>query len=117
MSTITTLPPFLLSGGDSERGRIVAAGRRRSGRGVVDVGEAVVYRDHNTGRAWRVRVVPPQDADHTLGRISAASPVGAALVGLSEGESAEWKDRRGNRRTLHVLRIEDNIEPVGYINV
>jgi regulator of nucleoside diphosphate kinase len=113
MKTITALPPIAATDHTHAPARI----HRRAGHGIVEIGEAVVYRDQNTGRTRRVRVVEPDRVDPERGRISIASPVGAALVGLRVGEKAEWEDRRGNRRTLKVLRIEDNIEPLGYFNV
>jgi regulator of nucleoside diphosphate kinase len=117
LKTITTLPPLSPHDSDHERARIVARTPRRSGPGAVDMGEAVVYHDQNTGRTRRVRIVPPRDVDPERGRISLQSPVAAALLGLSVGQTAEWEDRRGNRRTLRVLRIEDDIEPAGYLDV
>jgi regulator of nucleoside diphosphate kinase len=117
LKTIATLPPFSPPDSEHERARIVARTPRRSGLGAVDIGEAVVYHDQNTGRTRRVRVVPLRDVDPERGRISLQSPVGAALLGLSVGQTAEWEDRRGNRRTLRVLRIEEDIESVGYLDV
>lgn len=111
MKTITTLPPV---SNDAQEPRIVP---RQDNHGIVDLGEAVVYRDDKSGRTRRVRIVLPQDVDPERGRISVYSPVGSALMGLHVGQSADWEDRRGNRRTLQVVRIEDNLEPVGYLNV
>jgi regulator of nucleoside diphosphate kinase len=112
MKTITTLPP--VSSHDTHHPR---GPQRHSDHGVVNLGEAVLYRDQKTGRTRRVRVVRPEDVDPERNRISVHSPVGAALIGLHVGQSATWEDRRGNRRTLSVLGIEDNLEPVGYLNV
>ncbi|GAA0564221.1 GreA/GreB family elongation factor [Rhizomicrobium electricum] len=113
MKTITTLPP--VSSRDADP-RIVL--RQPPGdHGIVNLGEAVLYHDQKTGRTRRVRIVLPQDVDPERGRISVYSPVGAALMGLHVGQSADWEDRHGNRRTLKVLSIEDNLEPVGYLNV
>jgi transcription elongation GreA/GreB family factor len=107
MKTITSLPPVADSGKRLPRGD----------QGIVDVGEAVTYRDQKTGRIWRVRVVEPREVDPERRRISRHSPVGLALVGLAVGDSADWHDRHGTRRTLKVVSIEDDLEPVGYINV
>lgn len=111
MKTITALPPLA----DSEP--LPQRPHRRSGHGIVDLGEAVVYCDQASGRTRRVRVVEPDQVDPGRGRISKSSPIGAALLGLRIGEKAEWHDRRGNCHTLTVLRIEDDIEPLGYLNV
>lgn len=115
MKTITTFPPVASTPGAARKSR--PAPREASGYGIVEMGEAVVYHDPKTGRTRRVRLVLPQDVDHERGRISVHSPVGAALLGLAEGQTGEWQDRRGNRRTLRVVRIEDDLEPGGYLNV
>jgi regulator of nucleoside diphosphate kinase len=115
MKTITTLPP--VSSDDAQPSRVVLNRPSDGGHGIVNLGEVVIYRDHKTGRTRRVRVVLPQEVNPEHGRISVYSPVGAALMGLQVGQTANWEDRRGNRRTLHVLGIEDNLEPVGYLNV
>ncbi len=113
MKTITTLPPV----SSHDANPRVFLRQPQGDQGVVNLGEAVIYRDQKTGRTRRVRVVLPQDVDTERGHISVYSPVGAALMGLHVGQSADWEDRRGNRRTLHVVGIEDNLEPVGYLNV
>ena len=95
MKTITALPPISAN----EHAHAPERAHRRAGHGVVEIGEAVVYRDQNTGRTRRVRVVEPSQVDPERGRISIASPVGAALMGLRVGQKGEWEDRRGNRRT------------------
>jgi regulator of nucleoside diphosphate kinase len=112
MKTITTLPPVAI-----DDARVAPVVLRQDNHGIVDLGEAVVYRDDKSGQTRRVRIVLPQDVDPERGRISVYSPVGSALMGLHVGQSADWEDRRGNRRTLQVVRIEDNLEPVGYLNV
>jgi regulator of nucleoside diphosphate kinase len=113
MKTITTLPPVSSHDANPQ----IVLRQPHGDHGIVNLGEAVHYRDQKTGRTRRVRVVLPQDVDPERGRISVYSPVGAALMGLHVGQSAEWEDRRGNRRTLKVVGIEDNLEPVGYFNV
>lgn len=113
MKTITTLPPVSPHDADPR----VFLRQPHGDHGVVNIGEAVIYCDQKTGRTRRVRVVLPQHADSERGHISVYSPVGSALMGLHVGQSADWEDRRGNRRTLKVISIEDNLEPVGYLNV
>jgi transcription elongation GreA/GreB family factor len=115
MKTLTAFPPFANAPGAARKPN--PALREASGRDIVDLGEAVVYHDPKTGRTRRVRLVLPQDVDPERGRISVHSPIGAALLGLGVDQIAEWQDRRGNRRSLRVVRIEDDLEPAGYLNV
>jgi regulator of nucleoside diphosphate kinase len=112
MKTLTALPPVT-----EADVRSASAPSEETGRGIADLGEAVVYHDLKTGRMRRVRLVLPQDVDPIRGRISITSPIGAVLLGLGEGQTADWHDRHGNRRTLRVVRIEDDLEPGGYLNV
>jgi regulator of nucleoside diphosphate kinase len=64
-----------------------------------------VFKDESTGEARTVSLVYPGEEDIDDGRISILTPVGAALLGLSEGQSIEWETRIGESRTLTVLRL------------
>jgi regulator of nucleoside diphosphate kinase len=72
---------------------------------VVQMGSGVVFQSDN-GETRRVRLVFPGQADIAAGRISILTPVGAALIGLSEGQSIAWKTRDGRTRRLTVLAVE-----------
>lgn len=50
------------------------------------------------------RVVPPAGADPEIGRISAESPMGAAVLGRSAGETVEF-EAMGIPKTVRILRI------------
>jgi regulator of nucleoside diphosphate kinase len=54
-----------------------------------------------------VTLVYPHEADLDAGRISVLTPVGAALIGLSVGQSIEWQSPTGGWRSLTVLRVHD----------
>ena len=49
----------------------------------------------------------PDDIAH--GRISVLTPVGAALIGLSAGDSITWETRKGEVRRLTVLNIPEPV--------
>ena len=72
---------------------------------VVQMGSGVVFRSDN-GETRRVTLVFPGQADITAGRISILTPIGAALIGLSEGQSIAWKTRDGRLRQLTILAVE-----------
>ena len=50
-------------------------------------------------------LVFPKDADISRQRISVLTPVGAALLGLSAGQSIEWTARDGKVRRLSVIAV------------
>lgn len=50
------------------------------------------------------RVVPPAGADPEIGRISAKSPLGAAILGRAAGETVEF-EAMGLPKTVRILRI------------
>lgn len=75
--------------------------------GLVGMGSTVDYRDETTGQTRTVTLVYPDEADLTAGKISVLSPVGAALIGLSVGQSIEWQTPVGGKRSLTVLRVWD----------
>lgn len=72
---------------------------------VVTIGNAVTYRDDSTALERTVTLAFPQEADISLGRISVLTPIGVALLGLSERASFEWETRRGEVRQLTITRV------------
>jgi regulator of nucleoside diphosphate kinase len=58
------------------------------------------------GQRRRVTLVFPGEADIASGRISIMTPIGAALIGLSSGQSIAWTARDGRRHQLTVLSVE-----------
>jgi len=71
---------------------------------VVRMRSVVRYRTSG-GDERTVRLVFPGDADIADGRISILTPVGAALIGLREGQSISYRTRDGRRQALTVLRV------------
>ena len=72
---------------------------------VVQMGSGVVFQSDN-GETRRVSLVFPGQADIAAGRISILTPIGAALIGLSEGQCIAWKTRDGRSRQLTILAVE-----------
>ena len=75
------------------------------GNGRIDVGEHVRLRDLDSGERIEVELVGPLESDPHAGRISIASPLGQAIIGLRQGQIAEVNAPRG---TLHfkILAVE-----------
>ena len=72
---------------------------------VVQMGSTVEFRS-DVAPQKPVILVFPQEADISAGRISILTPIGAALIGLSPGQSIHWEARDGAVRELAVIRVE-----------
>lgn len=72
---------------------------------VVTMYSRVVFRDESTGDVRTVSLVYPGEENIDEGCISVLTPVGAALLGLSEGQSITWETLTGESRVLTVLRL------------
>lgn len=72
---------------------------------VVTMDAKVTFRDETTGQTRCVTLVYPQQADLADGKVSILTPVGAALIGVAEGNSIRWFTRDGEARTLTVLEV------------
>jgi regulator of nucleoside diphosphate kinase len=77
--------------------------------GVVRMGSTVTFRA-GSGATRRVRLVYPAEADLSVGRISIATSVGVALIGLSADQEFTWVARDGRSHTLTVLAVEQTQE-------
>lgn len=85
------------------RAKLVAPARMRDD--VVTIGSEVTYRDLAMDRLHTVSVVYPEDADIEEGQISVLTPVGVALLGLSQGAVISWTTRDDETRQLQVLSV------------
>ena len=71
---------------------------------VVRIGSIIEF-EVDDGRRLKVQLVLPENADINAGRISVLTPVGAALIGLSPGQSMVWSGNDGKERVLTVLAV------------
>lgn len=85
------------------RARILAPAKMPSN--VVSIGSTVTYRDETTGQEKSVILVFPEDADIALQRVSLMTPIGVALLGLSDGATFHWETRGNQRRLLTVIGV------------
>ncbi len=58
-----------------------------------------------TGAERTLHLVYPAEANVSEHRISILSPIGAALIGLQEGQSIEWTGANGGTHRLSVLTV------------
>ena len=72
---------------------------------TVQMGSTVRFETKGAGER-QVTLVLPGEADIDAGRISIMTPIGAALIGLSTGQSIHWHARDGREQVLTVLAVE-----------
>ena len=84
----------------SLRGRLAAARvvEPAGGSDVVAFGSTVEVEDEGTGKATTYRIVSATEASLAEGKLSAESPVAAALTGKRVGDVAAVSTPRGERR-------------------
>jgi len=80
---------------------------------VVTMNSDVRFEDVDTGETFEARLVYPDQADVDRGRVSVLAPVGAALLGLSVGQSIRWPLPRGGTRHLRVVAVTYQPEAAG----
>ncbi len=71
--------------------------------GTVQMGSTVTYEADGPRRT--VTLVYPPEANIDAGRISVATPIGTALLGLAEGQSIDWTARDGRKQRLTVVAV------------
>jgi regulator of nucleoside diphosphate kinase len=72
--------------------------------GLVVMNSTVEFRD-DAGQTRRVTLVYPDAADVSTGKISVLTPIGAALIGLSVGQSIQFQTPSGGWRSLTVVSV------------
>jgi regulator of nucleoside diphosphate kinase len=70
------------------------------------MGSQVDFRDDGTAQVHRVTLVYPDQADITVGKISVLTPIGAALIGLYQGQTINWQSPAGDWRSLTVMAVD-----------
>jgi len=86
-----------------ERARLVDDARIPAD--VVRMGSTLRFTS-DLGEDRRVTLVFPGEADIAAGKISILTPIGAALIGLSTGQSIDWTARDGRVHRLTVESVE-----------
>ncbi|MCP1846262.1 MULTISPECIES: nucleoside diphosphate kinase regulator [Bradyrhizobium] len=89
---------------ETDRAQLVADDADRL-HDVVRMGSLVRYRDDETGDVREVVLVYPHEADIALRRISVLTPVGAALIGLSVGQTIDFQTPSQQTRSVTILAV------------
>jgi regulator of nucleoside diphosphate kinase len=85
-----------------ERARVV--GDDEAPADLVTLNSRVEFVDAR-GRARVVQLVLPAEADAEAGRVSVLAPIGAALLGLSVGQSIEWPLPNGTTAEVQIIGV------------
>ena len=72
---------------------------------AVTIGSEVDFVDERTHQLRSVELVLPAMANIAEGRISILTPMGAALYGLTAGQSIDWPDLDGHERRIQIVRV------------
>jgi regulator of nucleoside diphosphate kinase len=96
-----------LAGLEAELSRAEILGDGAAARDVVTIDATVEFEDEEGARR-AVTLVLPHEADIDRQRVSVATPVGSALLGLSVGQSIDWTLPDGRRRRYRVLAVSAN---------
>lgn len=80
---------------------------------AITIGSEVDFVDEKTSQLRNVELVMPAMANIADGRISILTPMGAALYGLTAGQSIDWPDLDGHERRIRILRVRQpsGVEP------
>ncbi len=72
---------------------------------VVTMNSRVVCRDEISGEQHEIELVYPHQADPQTGKVSVLAPVGAALLGMTVGNTIDWPIPGGRTTRLRVLGV------------
>lgn len=71
---------------------------------VVAIGSTVTFKIIATGATFTKVLCLPKDAERVEHGISVFAPIGAAILGLAEGQQIEWDSPRG-RQSIEILSV------------
>lgn len=80
---------------------------------LVTMNSVVQFVDTESGREWEMTLVFPGNEDIEDNRLSVFAPIGAALLGLSIGDSIDWPLPNGRTLRLSVVAIAYQPEAAG----
>jgi regulator of nucleoside diphosphate kinase len=72
---------------------------------AITFGSEVDFVDERSHQMRTVQLVMPALANIAEGRLSILTPMGAALYGLTKGQSIDWPDLDGHERRIRIVRV------------
>ena len=89
----------------SEIGRAAVVAKDSLPKGVVAVNSEFEIYDNVENVVRCLRLVCPADITANSGDVSVLTPLGAAVLGLSKGDTIDWCTATGELRSITVLRV------------
>ncbi|MEO6833220.1 MAG: GreA/GreB family elongation factor [Chitinophagaceae bacterium] len=71
--------------------------------------------NENTGAVRQLTIVPPGEADETLGKISVFDPFATAIFGFRQGETVDWTFPEGAKK-LKIQEVKNELLPFEKLN-
>jgi regulator of nucleoside diphosphate kinase len=71
----------------------------------VTMHSEVLFRDEESGRERAVTLVYPGEQAAHEGALSVLTPLGAALVGMAEGQTISFETADGSSRRVSIVRV------------
>ncbi|MGV8803621.1 MAG: nucleoside diphosphate kinase regulator [Polaromonas sp.] len=72
---------------------------------LVTMNSRVLIADAQTGNERTLTLCYPPDTDPNTGFVSVLSPVGTGLLGLAEGQVAQWAAPNGTQASAKILKV------------
>lgn len=107
VETISRSSPVVYEYLSRELDRAQLVPEQKIAQHIVRMGSRVTYRDNANGRLRAVTLTYPHEADISSSRISILTPIGAALLGMSLGQTIQWPSPGGEPGSLTVLDVEN----------
>lgn len=79
---------------------------------VITMNSRVLLKDTSGDRSAELTLTYPHEADHSKGKVSIFSPIGAALLGKQVGERVSWETPKG-KRWFEIVQVTYQPEAVG----
>jgi regulator of nucleoside diphosphate kinase len=91
---------------ENELARAEVVAQKDIPNNVVTLHSRVRVVDESTGMERELTVVPPGGSDGVSeGKVTVLSPIGAAVIGLSEGQAIDWLMPSGRSRRFRVAKV------------
>ncbi|RXS42961.1 transcription elongation factor GreAB [Idiomarina sp. 29L] len=91
----TRLPPEFLDELEAELARAEVLDPKDMPENVASLNKQVTFKVLETGKVFTKTLTAPDQVDKYEDSLSVFAPLGAALIGLSVGQTIQWKTNRG----------------------
>lgn len=89
----------------AELDRAIVVPPERLPADVATIDSRVTFEDERSGAVREVVIVYPRAANASAGRISVLAPIGAALIGLRNGDVIDWPLPDGRWAEIRILSV------------